>query len=291
VSTGYAYLPSDFADLPADPISAAQTVASLSVTLSRGAAPVGITLADDRLAADLRIGARAFAPGDAARPVWSLVDVARGARLTAVALSADGVDAPPCTVLVSGLPLKPGQSYSLSLPVEDAALLAGGFAAGTRLMTREGKTPVAEIRPGTLVWTDAAGFQPVIWTSARSLPGRGLAAPVRLRRGSFGLTEDLLLAGSQHFRVIGPEGPVLVPAAAAVRAGRAVREFGASVSWHQILLADHALVQAHGLAVESLWPPALLRLGRPADWPADLPLPTAPVLPRLSEEEGARLLA
>ncbi|NKX44687.1 Hint domain-containing protein [Roseicyclus persicicus] len=292
-TTHYAYLATDFGQsLPADPVAAVQTVASLTVTLSRAAAAARMEIGGDRLAADLRIGGQVFAAGDGAGQLWSLVDPAKGARLTAYRIEAAGGGAAPCIVIASALPLTPGQSYALSLPVGEpgAMPLAGGLAAGTRVLTRDGKSLVDDIRPGQMVWTDGDGFQPVLWHGVQTLPARGLAAPVRLRRGTLGLAEDLVLAGNQHLRIDGAAGPVLVPAAALEAAGRAGREFGATVTWHQLLLPGHRIIFAHGLPVESLWAPAVLRHGRPADWPADYAVPAAPALPRLAEAEAAAVL-
>lgn len=289
----FAYLAADFGQsLPADPVAAAQVAASLTVTLSRGAAPLEIGVAKGVLTAPARLGSHLYGVGDAAQQAWTLVDVAKGARLTAWSIVSAIEGGPVCTVITSALPLKPGQSYHLSLPVGTGAgeEFIGGLASGTRILTEAGKRPVEEIRAGDAVWTEAAGFQRVLWHGVQSLPGRGMAAPVRMRRGLLGLSEDLMLAGTQGVRVETPEGAALIPAAAFVAAGQAVREFGGSVTWHQLLLPGHAVILAHGLGVESLWPPPILQAGRPADWPEGYALPKAPAHPRLSEVDGARHL-
>ncbi len=105
-----------------------------------------------------------------------------------------------------------------------------------------------------------------------------------------GLGDDLLIAGTQCVRLDSPEGPVLVPAAAFVTAGQATRDFGGSITWHQLLLPDHAVIFAQALACESFWPRESLALGPPADWPAGAAPPDSPAHPRLTEAEAARLI-
>lgn len=303
----YAYPMTDFGpEAGGDWFAIAQTTTHLRVTLSRGAAPVRIGIADGALTHGASFGAIPFAPGDGAQKLWSLQDAAKAVRLSAMRIVSLERDGRPslgaCTVIASDLPLKPGQSYNLALPVTDAAGGAAvllGFAEGTRIVTTAGKRRVEDLQPGEGIWTEGAGFQPLLWRGTQSLPARGLAAPVRLRPGATGANTELVLAPAQGVRVASPEGMVLVPAAAFALAGRAVREFGTQVTWHRLLLPGHCLIQAQGLVCESLWLPDLLAAGRPADWPQDWPLdwpqgqvaPQGPVLPRLSQDAGARLLA
>jgi hypothetical protein len=296
----FAYLPEHFAGgLPEDPLGAAQTAVSLPVRLERHATPVEITLAEGVLAAPLRIGAQSFAAGDTARPLWTLVDAARGVRLTAYRLEPAGDPedeaAPlPLKVITSSLPLKSGQGYDLSLdlpPGSGAMLRAGGLARGTRILTEAGKRPIEDIAPGDRVWTEAGGFRPVLWHGVQSLPARGLAAPLRLPRGLMALNEDLVVTGGQLVLLETGEGQALAPATAFERAGRARREFGAAANWHQLLLPEPALIQATGLAVASVFAPDRLGDGPPEGWPAEGVAHDAPVLPRLSEAEALRWIA
>ncbi|MBF9061377.1 hypothetical protein HKCCSP123_19530 [Rhodobacterales bacterium HKCCSP123] len=272
----YAYLPEDFAgSLPRDPLGAAQTVVSLPVRLDRSARPVETRIEAERLAAPLAIGGCRFEAGDAARRLWSLVDATRGVRLTAWRLEAaegaeegaeEGDDAAACgprTVIAAALPLKAGQTYDLSLelaPGSLAILRGGGLARATRILTEAGKRPIEEIAPGDRVWCEAGLFLPVLWHGVHGFPSRGPAAALRLPRGLPELNEDLVVAGSQLVRLETGGGPALAPASAFERAGLARREFGAAVTWHQLLLPEHALIRAMGLAVASVFAPD--RLGR-----------------------------
>lgn len=290
--TLYAYLPADFAGtLPADPLAAAQTTVSLSVTLARGASPVPLMTEAGVLAAPARIGGQDIEAGTPLGVDWTLLDAVRGLRLTGYRMG----DAPaPIALITALLPLRPGQTLDLSLPIFDAGgggTFFGGFGAGTRILTQSGKRPIDEIAVGDPIWTEALGFQPVLWHGVQTVPARGVAAPIRLRRGGLGLTDDLLISGGQCVRRDAASGPVLIPAAALVAAGLATREFGAKITWHQILLPDHAVVFAQGLGCESLWPPTLGPASWPHDWPKGYRPPDHPALPRLSLAQAEALVA
>jgi hypothetical protein len=297
MSTGpavlYGYLPEDFAPgWPPDVLAHAQTAAWFTVTLGRGAQPVTLRIADGALADPAAPGGRALAAGDAAEALWTLVDAGKGTRLTAYRLTPASGEGAPCVVLTAALPLTPGQAYDLSLPVPQGAAGpgAGGLAAGIRVLTEAGKRPVEDIAVGERVWTEADGFRSVLWHGVESVPARGLLAPLRLPRGTLGLSDDLVLAAGHHLRLSGAAGPVLVPAVAAEMAGLARREFGAMVTYHQLLLSGHAVILANGLGCESLFAPARLADGRPDDWPEDAPRPSARCHPVLPPAEGAALM-
>lgn len=300
----FAYALADFGpDVAAEWRAAGPAKPSFHVRLSRNAEPVPIRLCGQTLAAPIRLCAMNFSQGDAAQSLWRLVDRARAVQLTALRVTShdqgSGAELGSCTVLVSALPLKPGQDYTLSMPVTAAAGGAGplltGFAAGTRILTAAGKRRIEDLVPGDLIWTEAEGFQPLVWHGVQNLPARGMAAPIRLRRSVSGPTEDLVLAAQQSVRVETETGAVLVPAEAFVTAGKAQHDVGAQMEWHQLLLPGHALIQAQGLVCESLWAPGLVGDDPPDAWPqsfpVDYPMPRAPILPRLSPTEGARLLA
>jgi hypothetical protein len=292
--TAYAYGPSDFGDsLPRDPWAATQTRPDIVVMLSRAAEPVELTLGDDALASPVAMQGHRFESGTPLRRLWSLVDAGKGTRITAYEVQPADRPGAPVTVLTTALPLTPGRSYALSRPMPvglNDARRAGGLASGTRVLTQAGKRRVEDIAVGDTLWTEGAGFQPVLWHGVQSLPGRGEAAPVCLRRGQLGAANDLWMIGTQCLRVDTGDGPVLVPAAALAEAGLADREFGASVTWHQLLLPVHALIHAEGLAMASLYAPDRHADGAPEGWPDNLQMPAAPVLPRLSTKDACALL-
>jgi hypothetical protein len=290
----YAYRLSDFGDgLPPDPIAVARTQARVPVVLARGAEPAVLLLDEESLSEPVEVGGAGFEGGDRAERQWTLADRDKGVTIHARRLVSRRPGGPSLTVLVSVLPLKPGQTYVLSIPAtlpEGTVRLPGGLAAGTRVLTEAGKRPIENIACGERIWTEADGFLPVLWHGVQTVPARGLAAPLRLRRGILGLTADLLIAGDHHIRLPRGNGFVLIPAAALEAAGQAVRDYGAAVSWHQLLVRGHGVIFANGLACETLWPGELPVAGRPPDWPADHAVPKVPAHPRLSEAEAAALL-
>ncbi len=76
--------------------------------------------------------------GDLARQIWTLADVAKGIRVTGYMLRASNPPGLALQVIAAALPLKPGQRYQLSLSHgggRDTPGFAGGFAAGTRILT------------------------------------------------------------------------------------------------------------------------------------------------------------
>ncbi|MDG3042401.1 Hint domain-containing protein [Roseicyclus marinus] len=278
----YAYLPSDFGTtLPPDPHLAAQTGRQLTVSLSRHAVPVSLELDGGRLAAPARIDGIELALGDTATPLWTLVDTAKNVRLVGYRIDAEGG---AVTAIATSLPLRAGRDYLLSLPVTgeggDAAF-HGGFVSGTRIMTAQGKRPVETLSHGDLVWTGADKFEPIVRIEIRTVVARGVAAPIRFRRGFWGLSEDLLISGNHALRAELQGEAVLVPASALTELGHGRAEFGASVTWHQILLPRHSLILAQGLSCESWWR---------AEAVGSREVDMTPILPRLTEAEAiARL--
>ena len=278
----FAYLPSDFGKtLPPDPVLAAQTGRGLPVTLSRSAEPARVQLASGRLAAPLRLGEVEMVAGDVATELWTLVDARKNVRFVAYRIAGEGG---AVTVITTVLPLPPGGAYTLSVPVTagaDDPAFSGGFVTGMRIMTANGKRPVEKLVEGDLVWTGDNRFDPVVRIEVRTLPARGVAAPIRFRRGFWGLSEDLLISGNHALRAEIAGEAVLVPAAALAELGHGRVEFGANVTWHQLFLPRHSVILAQGLACESGW-----RAGGVEAAGIDM----TPILPRLSEAEAiARL--
>lgn len=71
------------------------------------------------------------------------------------------------------------------------------FTKGTRLKCAEGGLPVEDLKPGQMVWTQAAGLQPVQWIGSTTANGLGAFAPVLFEAGVLGNTRDLMIS-PQH---------------------------------------------------------------------------------------------
>jgi hypothetical protein len=146
----------------------------------------------------------------------------------------------------------PGMLYAMGVPC---------LVAGARILTPQGLRRVERLQAGDLVCLAGGGTAPLLWVGARQITAAEIAArpalrPVRIRAGSHGALRDLLLS-PQHAVRVG-----LGPGAALVRAGHLARlDWGArraqairEVSYHHLLLPQHAIILAEGVAVESLYP-------------------------------------
>ncbi|WP_353475767.1 Hint domain-containing protein (plasmid) [Salipiger sp. H15] len=143
------------------------------------------------------------------------------------------------------------------------------LVGGTLIAVPGGWTPVEDLRAGDLVMTET-GAQPILWAGARTVGAEEIEAdpmlaPVVIQPGALGNRTELRLSRQHCIAVTDPASgrPALVRAGhlaerrgARVRVARGAREVG----YHHLLLPAHALLNAGGLLVESLWPgPTALR--------------------------------
>lgn len=205
--------------------------------------------------------------------------VTNGAQVYPVALLEQGTSGAPLVVFPEGLPprgtelwvnacsavrLRPNRQPHLNGPT--------GLLTGSQVMTDLGPVAVESLRPGDLVATRDAGFQPVIWTGAQRLGGGRLMAmpslrPVRLRAGVFGDMgqSDLCVAPRQRVlmsdiaaQYLFMRDDVLSRAADLIDdAGVCPLYHATQASYYAVLLATHQILQVNGFAVESLHPSEL----------------------------------
>nr|WP_277347842.1 Hint domain-containing protein [Salipiger mangrovisoli] len=149
------------------------------------------------------------------------------------------------------------------------------LVSGTLLATPGGWTPVEALCAGDLVMTET-GAQPILWAGARHVSAEEIEAdpmlaPVVVQQGALGNRCELRLSRQHCIAVTEPGSG----RAALVRAGHLAERRGTrvrvargarGVGYHHLLLPAHALLNAGGVLVESLWPgPTALRaLGRRA---------------------------
>lgn len=135
------------------------------------------------------------------------------------------------------------------------------FATGTRIETATGPCPVERLRPGDLVRTRDHGLQPVRWIGGRTVEGTGKLAPVRIGAGALGPHDTVLVSPQHKVLVTGwraelffgkPE--VLVAARHLVDGHRIRRAPRPMVGYWHVLLDQHEILWANGLAAESLLP-------------------------------------
>jgi hypothetical protein len=133
------------------------------------------------------------------------------------------------------------------------------FAAGTRILTADGETPIEALSEGDLVVTVNGAertLAPVAWVGYRRVdlaahPRRELVAPVRIRRGAFSENvphRDLMVSPDHALFVDGK----LVVARLLLNGMTITQDLDArSVEYYHVELPKHAVLLAEGLSVES----------------------------------------
>lgn len=145
---------------------------------------------------------------------------------------------------------------------EMAALGIPCFVHGTPILTPSGWRMIETLAVGDLVETQA-GPAPIIWSGGRKLDAADLAArptdrPIHFETGAIGNTAPLRLSPQHAVPMVQQDDSIaLIRARHLAEAGlkgarvaRGVKE----VRYHHILLGHHAIIWAHGAAVESMYP-------------------------------------
>lgn len=134
------------------------------------------------------------------------------------------------------------------------------FGFGTRIATEDGMVPVERLRAGQRVLTHDNGAQQVLWIGQSLVPGLADAAPVRFEAGAFGNAASLVL--SQQHRVLLADplaelhfgaAEVFVPARALVGLPGIDMVNMHEIGYAHFLLPQHEVIEAEGLACESLY--------------------------------------
>lgn len=136
------------------------------------------------------------------------------------------------------------------------------FAAGTPIRVPGGWTSVEDLVPGDLVVTRGGAVEPVIWSGSRDVRHEELAAhpslrPVKIRPGVLGNRGEVRLSPQHAVLMLLDGDEVLVRAVHLARHGYRgcrVAEGARRITYHHILLPEHAVLDADGLAAESLYP-------------------------------------
>lgn len=135
------------------------------------------------------------------------------------------------------------------------------FVAGNLIETPDGDRPVETLQPGDLVATRDNGPQMVRWAGRQTVSGVGRFAPVRISAGVLGAVREtcvsqqhrLLISGWQSELLFG-ENEILVPAKALVNDATVRLVPRPRVTYCHILLDQHEILTADGLASESFYP-------------------------------------
>jgi hypothetical protein len=132
------------------------------------------------------------------------------------------------------------------------------FAAGTRIATPDGPRAVETLREGDLVRVRAGEARPIEWVGRRRVdcarhPSPANVRPFRVAAHAFGRDapcRDLLLSPDH---AIFAEG-VLVPVKYLDNGTTIRQDIVAEVTYYHFELAEHEIVMAEGLTVETLLP-------------------------------------
>ena len=204
--------------------------------------------------------------------------VTDGARSYTVTLITVGQGTPPLLMFVGEIPPRGTELWVVRHSISESPAGADGpdargvicFTLGTRIATAGGGVLVEDLRPGDHILTRDNGPRPVEWIGRRHMSGARLFAmprlrPVRIRIGAFGVRrpDEELLVSPQHRLLLSgsaardlfntPE--VLVAAKDMIDGRRVVADTQAkSVTYIHLLLPEHNVVWANGVATESFHP-------------------------------------
>ncbi|WP_428544758.1 Hint domain-containing protein [Profundibacter sp.] len=135
------------------------------------------------------------------------------------------------------------------------------FVRGTKIETADGPVAVEDLKTGDMVRTVDNGLQPLRWIGRRTVPAENAFAPILIRKGALGNTEDLRVSPQHRVLLSGwraeinlglPE--VLAPAKSLINGETILRETGGEVEYFHIMFDRHELVYAAGIESESFHP-------------------------------------
>ncbi len=135
------------------------------------------------------------------------------------------------------------------------------FVRGTKIETENGPVAIEDLQVGDQVRTVDNGLQSLRWIGRRKVVAENAFAPILIRKGALGNTEDLRVSPQHRILLSGwraevnlgmPE--VLVPAKSLINGETILRETGGEVEYFHIMFDRHELVYAAGIQSESFHP-------------------------------------
>lgn len=204
--------------------------------------------------------------------------VTDGAKSYAVTLIDIGQGTQPLLMFLDEIPPRNAElwvvHHTLGAPVARADGPDGSgvicFTKGTSIATPKGGIAVEDLQLGDHVLTKDNGPQPVEWIGQRKMTGARLFAmprlrPVRIRCGALGIERpdrELLVSPEHRMLVTGPVArdlfntpEVLVAAKDLIDGQRVAKDAQARcVTYIHLLLPEHNVVWANGVATESFHP-------------------------------------
>lgn len=160
--------------------------------------------------------------------------------------------------------------YSLTDLVADTAranrlmaqIVSASFVSGTRLMCgNRSFVPVENLKPGDTLFTRDNGMQTIRWIGKRTLRAEGQFAPVTIAANSLGAHATVRLSPTHRLLTVhrsstelGAPSHQLVAARNLIDGINVTQSTGGFVDYHQVVLDNHEILFAEGVAVESQMP-------------------------------------
>jgi hypothetical protein len=140
-----------------------------------------------------------------------------------------------------------------------AEAASGSFARGTHIAMASGAMkPIETLAAGDLIMTRDAGKQPVRHIIQTTLRATGSFAPVVISKGTLHNDNDLVLRPDhrifvyQRIDALGAgRAEVLIKARQLVDGHSVIRRSGGFVDYFQLIMDDHHIIYAEGIAAES----------------------------------------
>ncbi len=136
------------------------------------------------------------------------------------------------------------------------------FVRGTLIDTPSGLRQIETLDAGDRVWTETGRMARVKWAGGRAAIAVGRFAPVEIPLGVLGANRPLRVSQQHRILISHPVAELLfgspktwVPALYLVDAGLARLAQGGGVEFFHLLLETHDVIQANGVATESLYIP------------------------------------
>ncbi|WP_164660566.1 Hint domain-containing protein [Tropicibacter sp. Alg240-R139] len=157
-----------------------------------------------------------------------------------------------------------------ALDVDDLGPIC--FTPGTKILTPQGERKIDALQVGDLVTTRDNGDQPILWIGRTTVEGHGDLAPIRFKAGVLGAKRPLIVS-PQHRMVVDDwraaylfgHKEVLIAARSLVNGDTVKQVKRDQIDYIHLLLAEHEVLFANGVASESYFPGhALTRSDRAA---------------------------
>ena len=151
------------------------------------------------------------------------------------------------------------------------------YGAGTKLRTIQGEIAIENLGVGDLLWTNDAGYQPIVWIGKRTLSAAELVQKPHLRAirvsahalGQNQPGRDLILSPQHRLclssniveRITGEHQALISAKDLLDLDGVDVVESDAPITYYHVMTPEHQLIMAHGCLGKTLFTgPQALRM-------------------------------